>query len=59
VAGNEKKHITISVTGPTKDALDSIKHPGQTYDGVVQELVILWKKQHPASKGAPAPLEVK
>ena len=59
VAGNEKKHLTISVTGPTKETLDSIKHPGQSYDGQIQELVILWKEQHRASRGAPAPLEAK
>ena len=59
MAGKEREHITLAVKRETKEALDSIKHPGQTYDGVVQELVILWKEQHPASKGAPAPLEVK
>jgi len=28
----------------TKEALDSIKHPGQSYDGLIQELVRYWKE---------------
>jgi len=40
------KRTTIGILRPTKDALDSIKHPGQTYDGVIQELVMFWKREH-------------
>ena len=35
----EVKWTTIRVSRQTKDALDSVKHPGQSYDGVIQELV--------------------
>ena len=44
VATNESKRPTIAILQRTKDGLDSIKHPGQSYDGVVQELIDLWKK---------------
>lgn len=49
------KRTTISILKPTKDALDSIKHPGQTYDGVIQELVKFWgeKKKKRAKIGMP------
>ena len=40
------KRTTISILKPTKDALDSIKHPGQTYDGMIQELIWFWKREH-------------
>lgn len=39
----EKQRTTISIQLPTKSDLDSIKHEGQSYDGVVQELVKFWK----------------
>jgi len=44
VVTDESKRPTIAILQRTKDDLDSIKHPGQTYDGVVQELIDLWKK---------------
>ncbi len=44
VVTNESKRATIAILQRTKDGLDSIKHPGQTYDGVIQELIDLWKK---------------
>ena len=34
----------LRVSEETKHALDSIKHPGQSYDGLIQELLALWKK---------------
>lgn len=41
------KHIrvTIDVAQETKDGLDFIRRPGQTYNGVIQELLELWKRQ--------------
>jgi len=30
----------------TKQLLDSIKHTGQSYNGLIQELVPLWEKEH-------------
>ena len=46
MAGAKAKRTTISISRETKDSLDSIKHTGQSYDGLIQELVRLWKKQH-------------
>ncbi|MBA7712072.1 hypothetical protein ES703_121041 [subsurface metagenome] len=43
MAANEAKRTTISVLKPTKDALDSIKHEGQSYDGIIQDLMNFWK----------------
>ena len=39
MVSNEVKRTTISITQQTKGALDSIKHPGQSYDGVIRELL--------------------
>ena len=40
----EYKRTTIAILERTKDGLDLVKHPGQTYDGAIQELIDLWKK---------------
>jgi len=34
----------IGVSRRTKDDLDSIKHLGQSYDGLIRELIRFWKK---------------
>ena len=39
-----KRTTTIAILERTKDGLNSVKHPGQTYDGVIQELIDSWKK---------------
>jgi len=44
VVTDESKRTTIAISERTKDGLDSVKHPGQTYDGVIQELIDLWKR---------------
>lgn len=44
------KPKTIQVTGETKGALDALKHRGQSYNGLIQELVEFWKKAHPVNK---------
>lgn len=41
---DERKRLNIAISERAKDDLDSIKHPGQTYDGIIQELIDLWKK---------------
>ena len=38
--------VTLSISRETKGLLDSIKHTGQSYNGLIQELVMLWEKQH-------------
>ena len=40
-----RKRDSVSISKETKAVLDSIKRPGQSYDGVIQELVMLWKDQ--------------
>jgi len=40
-----RKRDSVSISKETKTVLDSIKRPGQSYDGVIQELVMLWKNQ--------------
>ena len=46
LVSNEGKRLTISISRRTKDALDKIKHTGQSYEGLIQELIGLWKKEH-------------
>jgi hypothetical protein len=45
VKAKSKKRVTVSISGETKEFLDSIKHTGQSYNGLIQELVRFWKKQ--------------
>lgn len=40
-----KKRVTVSIARETKEVLDSIKRPGQSYDGVIRELVNCWKQE--------------
>lgn len=40
-----RKRASVSISKETKGFLDSIKRPGQSYDGVIQELVMSWKKK--------------
>ena len=37
---------SIGVSRQTKEALDVIKHPGQSYDGLIKELVGFWRSGH-------------
>lgn len=47
----EKKRVTLSISRETKALLDSVKHPGQSYNGLLQELVTSWKKQRGGKGG--------
>jgi len=40
-----KNRVSLSISSETKRMLDSVKHVGQSYNGLLQELVTLWKKQ--------------
>jgi len=42
------KRAGVSIAKETKEFLDSIKRPGQSYDGVIRELVICWKRNQEA-----------
>ena len=45
-----RKRDSISISKETKAVLDSIKRPGQSYDGVIQELVMIWESQEKEEK---------
>ena len=40
------KRSHLSISKQTKNDLDSIKHPGQSYDGLLKELVKFWEEKH-------------
>jgi len=40
-----RKRASVSISRETKEFLDSMKRPGQSYDGAIRELVMCWKKQ--------------
>ena len=48
VKAKSKKRVTVSISRETKDFLDSIKHTGQSYDGLIRDLVTYWKKKEAA-----------
>jgi len=43
-----RKRASVSISKETKAFLDSIKRPGQSYDGAIRELVMCWKKKQEA-----------
>ncbi len=40
----DKGRANIGISRTTKESLNSIKHYGQSYDGLIQELVGFWKE---------------
>ena len=44
---DKEKRVNISIRRETRGTLDSIRHIGQSYDGVIQELIRFWKGEHP------------
>jgi predicted CopG family antitoxin len=34
---------SIKIDETTKEKLDKVKHPGQSYDGIIRELAELWE----------------
>ena len=51
-------HVTIAVLQETKDSLDFIKRPGQTYDGAIKDLITWWKEGHRLLGEPKVPLSV-
>lgn len=45
-----KKRVTVSISRETKEFLDSIKHTGQSYEGLIRELVECWRKKQEAEE---------
>ncbi len=43
VTKESARRSCISVSLETKNALDLIKHEGQSYNGLIQELIKFWK----------------
>lgn len=39
-----RKRVSVSISEETKGLLDSIKHRGQSYDGLLHELAMRWKR---------------
>jgi hypothetical protein len=48
VKAKSKKRVTVSISRETKDFLDSIKHTGQSYEGLIRDLVMCWKNNDAA-----------
>ena len=46
-----RKRAGISISKETKELLDSIKHTGKSYDGLIRELVMYWKKMQETEVG--------
>ncbi|MBA7691556.1 hypothetical protein ES703_100102 [subsurface metagenome] len=44
MAKDKPKRLTVSLSQQTKEELDIIKHTGQSYDGLIQELIKLWRR---------------
>jgi len=42
---------SISISQQAKKSLDSIKHQGQSYDSLLQELVKFWKEKKSRTPG--------
>ena len=45
MATDKTKRTSVSVLRSTKDALGSMRHPDQSNDGLIQELVKFWEKE--------------
>jgi len=44
VSMKTRRRVSVSVSQETKGLLDSIKHRGQSYDGLLHELAARWQK---------------
>ena len=53
--GEEERQgrATIALSKRTKEVLDEMRHPSQSYDGVIRGLVDFWKKAHPLKEAPP------
>ena len=39
-----RKRVSVSISQETKGLLDAIKHRGQSYDGLIHELAMRWRR---------------
>ena len=44
MSAKTRKRVSVSVSEETKGLLDSIKHRGQSYDGLLHELAMRWRR---------------
>ena len=44
-SGN-KHRVAVNLSSETKAALDALKHPGQSYNGFMKELIGFWRSEH-------------
>ncbi len=51
-------HSIIAIQTKTKSILDSLKHPGQSYNGIISELIIEKKSHLDQENKIPATNEV-
>ena len=51
MAAKEVKRPNISLSHQTKNRLDMIKHRGQSYDGLIQDLINSWREKKGGSEG--------
>jgi len=56
-----RRRVSVSVSQETKGLLDSIKHRGQSYDGLLHELAARWQKAKEVEvrKGNPGDEKIK
>jgi len=40
-----KKRAPINISQEAKSELDTVKSPGQSYDGIIRELVKFWREK--------------
>lgn len=43
MANSKRERAPLNISRQTKDALDSLKHSGQSYDGLIKELIKFWQ----------------
>jgi len=48
VKTKSKSRVTVSISRETKEVLDSVKHTGQSYEGLIRDLVMCWKRKQEA-----------
>jgi len=49
------KRASMNISKEAKELLDSIKHSGQSYDGLIRDLIRLWQKEHGVEEGERCP----
>jgi hypothetical protein len=56
VRDNNGERACLNISKEAKLRLDEIRHIGQSYDGLIRELVINWKEQQGSKETVRRPL---